>query len=211
MSETSDHWTKVYATKPVDAVSWFQQNPAPSLEALQRFGAKPSQSLIDIGGGASGLAGELVGLGWRDVTVLDIAKPALEAAQHATEPAIAAKISWLVADITAWQPARRYHIWHDRAVFHFLTERSARAAYRDALESGLEPGGLLIMATFALDGPERCSGLPVRRYSPDTLAAELGSDYRLTGHWGETHMTPGGQPQNFNWSVFRRAEASGHS
>jgi trans-aconitate methyltransferase len=205
MPEMSDHWSKVYATKSPDAVSWYQKNPTPSLDALDRHGAEPSQSVIDIGGGASGLAGKLIERGWRDVTVLDIADSALEAARREIGPA-ADKVSWLVADITAWTPARRYDIWHDRAVFHFLTEPAARDAYREALDKGLSPGGLLIIATFAPEGPERCSGLPVRRYDAETLAAELGPAFRLIEEWREQHDTPGGQTQLFNWCVFRRLE-----
>ena len=105
-----------------------------------------------------------------------------------------------------WTPARRYDIWHDRAVFHFLTEPAARDAYREALDKGLSPGGLLIIATFAPEGPERCSGLPVRRYDAETLAAELGPAFRLIEEWREQHDTPGGQTQLFNWCVFRRLE-----
>lgn len=197
-----DHWSRVYEEKAPSSVSWYQAEPEPSLRALDRFGARPSSSLVDIGGGASNLVDALLGRGWRDVTVLDIAAPALEAAR-ARLGSEAEKVHWEVADITEWQPSRRYDVWHDRAVFHFLTAPEQREAYRRALLAGVSPGGLVIMATFALDGPERCSGLPVRRYDPAGLAAELGAAFRPIEGWREEHVTPWGSRQSFNWCAFR--------
>lgn len=197
-----DHWSRVYEEKAPSSVSWYQAEPEPSLRALDRFGARPSSSFIDIGGGASNLVDALLGRGWRDVTVLDIAAPALEAARARLGPE-AEKVHWEVADITEWQPSRRYDVWHDRAVFHFLTAPEQREAYRRALLAGVSPGGLVIMATFALDGPERCSGLPARRYDPAGLAAELGAAFRLIEGWREEHVTPWGSRQSFNWCAFR--------
>ena len=201
-SERQGHWTRVYAEKAPSAVSWYQAEPAPSLRALHRFGAQPSSSVIDIGGGASNLVDALLRRGWQDVTVLDIAAPALEAARERLGPE-AGRVHWEVADITDWQPARRYDVWHDRAVFHFLTEPEQREAYRRALLAGLAPGGLVILATFALDGPETCSGLPVQRYDPAGLAKELGDAFDLIAGWREEHITPWGSRQSFNWSAFR--------
>lgn len=203
MNDTrQEHWHRVYTEKQPDEVSWYQTTPAPSLAALERFGARPEQALIDIGGGASTLVDALLERGWRDLTVLDIAAPALAAAQ-ARLGERAADVRWEVADITAWQPQRRYAIWHDRAVFHFLTKPEQRAAYLRALGQGLAPGGLAIIATFALDGPEKCSGLPVERYDADKLAETLGPDYRLEASWREEHSTPWGATQAFTWCVFR--------
>lgn len=199
-----DHWTRVYLEKPSTEVSWFQPSPEPSLLALDRFGAGPANSLIDVGGGASNLVDALLECGWRDVTVLDIAAPALDAARARIGP-LADQIHWEVADITAWRPERRYEVWHDRAVFHFLTEPGQRRAYRTALLDGLAPGGLAIVATFALDGPEKCSGLPVQRYDPASLAKELGPELTLIEGWREEHFTPWGSSQSFNWCAFRRA------
>ena len=196
------HWEEVYRTKPRDTVSWYQPVPQASLDAITRHGGNPAQSLIDIGGGASTLVAELAGRGWHDLAVLDISAPALEVACGAMG-AEAAKVDWIVADAANWHPVRHYDIWHDRAVFHFLTDGAARAGYRAALMQGLAPGGLLIMATFALDGPEKCSGLPVQRYGPEELAMELGEGLTLLEHWEERHITPGGGSQNFNWCVFR--------
>lgn len=186
-----DHWTGVYAEKSPTDVSWYQAEPEPSLRALDRFGGEPSSSFIDIGGGASTLVDALLHRGWRDVTVLDIAASALEAAKRRLGDD-AAKVRWEDADITDWQPSRRYDVWHDRAVFHFLTEPEQREAYRRALSNGVAAGGLVIMATFALDGPERCSGLPVRRYDAEMLAKELGPSLELLDSWREDHTTPWG-------------------
>lgn len=198
------HWEEVYRTKAPGSVSWFQPVPQPSLDAIARFGGAPGQSLIDIGGGASSLAAELAKAGWRDLAVLDISAPALEVAKAAMGGE-AAVVDWIVADITAWQPQRSYDIWHDRAVFHFMTDDASRDGYRAALSRGLKPGGLLLMATFALDGPEKCSGLPVQRYGPVELAAALGPGLALLDSWREVHPTPGGNSQNFSWCAFRKA------
>jgi len=199
------HWEDVYRTKAPDRVSWFQSEPRPSLEALARHGAGPDRALIDIGGGASTLAAELARKGWHDLAVLDISAAALEVAKAAYDGP-AGTVDWIVADITTWQPQRAYDVWHDRAVFHFMTNDAACAGYLRALEAGLKPGGLLVMATFAPDGPEKCSGLPVQRYSPDTLAARLGVRYALLEAWREEHATPAGAHQAFTWCVFRRQD-----
>ena len=196
------YWTRVYEEKSPSEVSWYQPAPEPSLRALDRFETGPSSSLIDVGGGASNLVDALLERGWQDITVLDIAATALDAAKERLG-AQAEKVHWEVADITDWRPSRRYDVWHDRAVFHFLTEPEQREAYRRALLAGVAPGGLVIMATFALDGPEKCSGLPVQRYDPATLGAELGSALRLVDGWRETHVTPWGSTQTFNWCAFR--------
>lgn len=201
-SERSPHWHKVYTDKRPEDVSWYQATPAQSLAALERFGAAPSQALIDIGGGASTLVDALLARGWNDLTVLDIAAPALAAAQ-ARLGAAADAVTWIAADITAWQPPRRYDIWHDRAVFHFLTAPEQRAAYVRALDAGLAPGGLIVIATFAPDGPEKCSGLPVERYDAAQLAAALGPQFRLEASWQDTHLTPWCSPQAFTWCVLR--------
>ena len=181
-SRRQTHWTGVYEQKAPSAVSWYQPEPEPSLRALDRLGARPSNSFIDVGGGASNLVDVLVSRGWRDITVLDIAAPALEAAR-ARLGSDAEKVHWEVADITEWKPARPYDVWHDRAVFHFLTEASQRASYRRALSRGLMSGGLLVIATFALDGPEKCSGLPVQRYDSASLTSEFGEAFLLIESW----------------------------
>lgn len=199
------HWEQVYQTKAADSVSWFQPVPQPSLDAIARFGGTPDMSLIDIGGGASVLVAELARAGWHDLAVLDISAPALAVAREAMGEQGDA-VEWIAADITDWSPSRTFDIWHDRAVFHFLTEESARTGYRAALAQGLRPGGLLLMATFALDGPEKCSGLPVQRYGPAELSAALGDGFALLDSWREEHHTPGGAVQKFNWCAFRKID-----
>jgi SAM-dependent methyltransferase len=204
MTQDQNHWNEVYRTKAADAVSWYQAIPEPSLRALDRFQVPNTAGLIDVGGGASTLVDQLIERGWTDLTVLDIAAPALEVAKARLGPS-ATHVRWIVADVTEWLPGRSYDVWHDRAVFHFLTAASQRAAYRQALDAGVAAGGLVILATFAPDGPERCSGLPVERYDAARLAKEIGAGFRLVDDWREEHGTPQGGKQRFNWCVFRRA------
>ena len=202
--DSKQHWDEVYAQKAEDAVSWFQPRPEASLALIAAAGLKPDDPIVDIGGGTSRLVDHLLAAGHKDVTVLDVAAAALEKSR-ARLGKQAERVHWIVADITRWRPERRYRLWHDRAVFHFLTEAADRAAYRRALEAGLAPGGHAVISSFALDGPERCSGLPVQRYSPETLAAELGAGFNLLEQHQEEHRTPAGKLQRFQYSVFARA------
>jgi SAM-dependent methyltransferase len=197
------HWEDVYTRKGENEVSWFQENPAPSLELLEQVGATPASAIIDIGGGASRLVDNLVDRGFEDVTVLDLSGAALEAAK-ARLGGRAAQVHWIVADATVWEPQKAYDIWHDRAAFHFLTEGCDRAAYIARLERALKVGGYAIIATFALDGPERCSGLPVVRYDPASLGQTLGRAFQLADTRQHVHATPWGSDQSFQFSVFRR-------
>jgi trans-aconitate methyltransferase len=203
METRAAHWQQVYATKAADAVSWFQDEPRPSLDAIDRAGLGPETAFIDVGGGASRLVDALIARGWRDLTVLDISAAALAVSKSRLGPA-ADMATWIAADITAWRPQRSFDLWHDRAVFHFLTEAKDRDAYLAALQAGLRRGGQLIMATFAPDGPERCSGLPVQRYDETTLGRALGEGYELAESWRERHATPWGAEQAFNWCRFVR-------
>jgi SAM-dependent methyltransferase len=198
-----DHWHDVYAAKSPDEVSWFEASPSSSLKAIDRLGPDRARSIVDVGGGASSLADALLDRGWRDITVLDIADTALAASQERLGPRAAA-VNWLVADIRVWSPGRTFEIWHDRAVFHFLTDPGDRAGYKSALEAGTKSGSQVIIATFAVDGPEKCSGLPVQRYDAKSLAAELGPGFHSVEDWHETHMTPWGAPQAFQWALFVR-------
>lgn len=200
---TAQHWNDVYRQKAETAVSWYQPTPELSLRWIRDNCATAAAAIIDVGGGASTLVDGLIASGHADVTVLDISRAALERAQARLGPA-AQKAHWIVADMTAWTPQRTWAVWHDRAVFHFLTERPAQDAYIAALKKALAPGGIAIMATFALDGPERCSNLPVQRYSSESLAARLGDAFALTATDAETHVTPWGAPQSFSYSLLRR-------
>lgn len=197
------HWENVYSTKASDSVSWFQGLPTPSLAALDMLGAHVDQSLIDIGGGASNLVDVLLQRGWPDLSVLDLSKAALSESKRRLGD-LATGVDWIVGDITQWIPSRRYDIWHDRAVFHFLTNADDRAAYAKRLSDGLTTSGALIIATFAPSGPERCSGLPVQRYDAEGLAVELGSSFEPVDDWTENHVTPSGSRQAFTWCVFRK-------
>ncbi|HSC48039.1 MAG TPA: class I SAM-dependent methyltransferase [Gammaproteobacteria bacterium] len=205
--DRKQHWEDVYRQKADDAVSWFQVHPDVSLELIRAARLAPADPIIDVGGGASRLVDHLLAAGHTDLTVLDISEAALERAGARLGKA-ALKVNWLVADITAWKPRRLYRLWHDRAVFHFLTEPADRAAYRLALDAALAPGGTAIVASFALDGPERCSGLPVQRYSSASLAAELGTGYKLRQSHSEDHVTPQTRIQRFQYSVFERQRSA---
>lgn len=197
------HWEAVYTTKAEQEVSWFQASPAPSLHAIARTGAKPSSAVIDIGGGASRLVDHLLGQGFVDVSVLDLSAAALDAAK-ARLGERAASVDWIAADVTDWEPPKAYDVWHDRAAFHFLTDANDRAAYVACLTRALKTGGHAIIATFALDGPERCSGLPVVRYDAASLAQTLGPAFRLIDTHRHEHATPWDFRQNFQFSLFRR-------
>jgi SAM-dependent methyltransferase len=198
-----DHWQNVYATKRENEVSWFQENPAPSLALIAEIGATPASGIIDVGGGASRLVDQLIERGFRDVTVLDLSAAALETAKARLRER-ASDAHWLVADVTTWEPSRTYDVWHDRAAFHFLTEAQDRDGYAARLRQGLKIGGHAIIATFALDGPEKCSGLPVERYDAPRLAQTLGSGFKLLRSQGDQHATPWGSQQRFQFSVFQR-------
>ena len=196
------HWEGVYTTKGESEVSWFQDNPAPSLEMIEAIGATPETSIIDIGGGASRLVDSLLTKGFRALSVLDLSRAALEAAKSRLG-AKAEKVIWIVADATLWEPTEVYDIWHDRAAFHFLTEERDRAAYIVRMKRALRVGGHAIVATFAPDGPERCSGLPIRRYDAETLGRTLGQEFILIETRRHTHTTPWGSTQSFQFSAYR--------
>jgi SAM-dependent methyltransferase len=196
------HWQKVYQSKGEHDVSWFQDVPAPSLELMAAIAVTPAASVIDIGGGASRLVDHLIERGFRSITVLDLSDAALVAAKERLGDC-ASCAEWIVADVTQWEPTTAYDVWHDRAAFHFLTDEADRAAYVARLRRALRIGGHAIIATFALDGPERCSGLAVVRYSPDSLRQTLGSDFSLVASRAHTHATPWGSTQSFQFSAFR--------
>jgi len=197
------HWNDVYATKGVDEVSWFQARAEMSMRLIAAAGASEESAIIDIGGGASVLIDQLLEADFGDVTVLDISERALRLTKDRLGSR-AGEVHWIVSDVLAWAPARAYDIWHDRAVFHFLRDESERSAYRSVLTNSLHKGGTLLLGTFADDGPERCSGLPVQRWSADALARELGSGFRLMESLREDHRTPWGAVQPFTWARFER-------
>ena len=197
------HWQGVYTSKREDEVSWFQENPATSLRLIKDAAVSRDAAIIDIGGGASRLVDALLAQGFRSLAVLDISAAALEAAKARLGSA-SADVDWIIADVTDWTPAKTYDLWHDRAAFHFLTAAADRAAYVDRLKSAVMPGGQVIIGTFALDGPEKCSGLVVQRHDAKSLADELGPSFELADHFAEAHRTPWGAVQHFQFSRFRR-------
>ena len=202
--DSKTHWETVYSSKSTEAVSWFQPHADLSLNLIKATGAGRGAAIIDVGGGASTLVDDLVAEGYADLTVLDLSAAALKAARKRLG-AEADRVCWLEADITkAALPASRYDIWHDRAVFHFLTAPADRAAYVRTVLRAVKPGGHVIVATFAEDGPLQCSGLPVMRYRADELHDQFGAAFTLLQHQKEEHHTPFGTVQQFVYCYCRR-------
>jgi SAM-dependent methyltransferase len=199
----SDHWDEVYLTKRERDVSWFETVPAMSIRLLEAAGLTEKSCVIDVGGGDSRLVDQLCARGLTCLAVLDVSAAALGRAR-ARLGAAADGVIWIDADVTGRWSLKPMDIWHDRAVFHFLVDATDRARYRDHLLETLKPRGGAIIATFALDGPDRCSGLPVARYSPDTLARELGAEFELIEATSYVHDTPSGVRQSFQYSRFTR-------
>jgi len=203
-TERREHWERIYREMQPNELSWYQTDPTLSLALLEAAGILPDDPIIDVGGGASPLVDRLLERGFRDITVLDIAHTALAQVRLRLGPA-AERISLIRADITQFRSARKYALWHDRAVFHFLTDPINRRAYVGALTAALRPSAHVIIATFALDGPPRCSGLDVARYDPDGLASQLGGGFHLLRVEQEQHMTPAQRVQHFQYCLFRAA------
>ena len=197
------HWEQVYTEKGEKEVSWFEASPTPSLELIEAAQATPASAIVDIGGGASRLVDALVDRGFRNVTVLDISERALVAAKNRLGERARA-VHWVMSDVTTWSPDEAaFDIWHDRAAFHFLTDENDRAAYVARMVRAIKPLGHAIIATFAFDGPERCSGLPVVRYDGRTLREAIGHEFELLATRPQAHRTPRGLVQNFQFSLFR--------
>jgi hypothetical protein len=204
MTARHEHWEKVYTTKASTEVSWYQPNASRSLEFIRSAAPDHTSPIIDVGGGASTLVDGLLAAGYVDLTILDIAETAMEQAKVRLGDVQSAKVTWIAADLLAWTPTRRWAVWHDRAVFHFLVDVSQQEAYLATLLAATAPGAMAIFATFALDGPEKCSGLPVQRYSSQSLADRLGASFQLVSRASEHHSTPWGADQSFAWTVFQR-------
>ena len=197
MMDPKVHWEGVYSRKAATEVSWYQPHAERSLALIRGLTGGQPFRLIDVGGGASTLVDDLLELPGADVTVLDISAAALDVARGRLGRR-AGGVRWLAGDVTRVPlPARAYDIWHDRAVFHFLTEAAQRAAYVEQVRHAVRPGGHVIVAAFGPEGPLQCSGLPVLRYAPDELHAQFGGAFELVGHETELHPTPGGAVQQF--------------
>lgn len=205
MSNT-EHWENVYRSKNVDSVSWFQPRAEISLGIIRSTGLNPAEArIIDVGAGASVLVDDLLNANYRHITVLDLSETAL-AVSRARLGERAAEIDWRVGDVTTVDlPQASYDIWHDRAVFHFLTREEDRKRYVEQVWRAVRPGGFVIVATFGPNGPLQCSNLDVCRYAPEDLHGEFGAGYELISHQTETHATPAGKSQEFVYCYCRRA------
>ena len=202
MTTSQEYWNQIYTDKLSNEVSWFQNEPLTSLNLITSISNSHS-SVIDIGAGASMLIDELVSIGYEDLTILDAAPAALLQVQSRLGSS-ADTIEFIPADITSWTPRRHYDVWHDRAVFHFMTTEKSRSNYLSSMDRAVGIDGHVVLATFSEDGPETCSGLPVRRYTIEELVSVVGSGFQLISSQREVHTTPWGAPQPFNWVVLRR-------
>ena len=203
MSDELSHWQRVYGERRPDEVSWYEPAPTASLEMIGEAGLAPGAAILDAGGGASDLAGRLLAAGYADVTVADISEAALRHARERLGPD-GERVKWLRADLRTHRFGRRFDLWHDRALLHFMVDQDDRAAYLDTLRGALRPHGHLVLATFGPEGPETCSGLPVARYGADELAALLGDDFELRSSRTLDHRTPTGNSQQFVYAHLTR-------
>ena len=200
--DTQAHWERIYGTKAPTEVSWFRPRLETSLALIEHIGLDRSASIIDVGGGESSLVNDLIARGYRNVTVMDISRQAIERAKKILDSA-SQQVTWLVADITkADLPAQSYDVWHDRAVFHFLTEPEQRVSYIERVLHAVKLGGHVILSTFGPEGPTKCSGLEVVRYDATSLQSEFGKRFRLLDSCQELHETPFGTAQQFVYCHF---------
>ncbi len=199
------HWESIYSTRAPEDVGWFEPEPVTSRSFVAKAVEDGARSIIDIGGGASRLVDHLLDLPLERVAVLDISATGLNLTKVRLGPE-AERVEWIVGDITRIEDIGQFDVWHDRALFHFLTGPTERESYVRLAERTLRPGGMAIMGTFASDGPERCSGLTVCRYDPDDLAAACGPGFELLHSERHVHTTPAGVAQRFVYSCFRRTD-----
>ena len=202
--DTQAHWEKVYSTKAPDAVSWFRPHLETSLALIERVAPDPSASAIDVGGGQSTLIDDLLVRGYENISVLDISSTALDATRKRLGP-LAERVHWLVSDVTQVDlPPHTYDVWHDRAVFHFLTAKEQRIAYVEKVASAVKHGGHVVLSTFGPEGPAKCSGLDVVRYNAESLHSEFGERFDLVESFEELHNTPFGTSQQFLYCCLKR-------
>ncbi|MDH5446753.1 MAG: class I SAM-dependent methyltransferase [Gammaproteobacteria bacterium] len=202
MTNRKDHWEGIYSDKSPLEVSWYQKEPTLSLQLIEHCQLDKDQPIIDVGGGASVLIDHLLSRGYTQTAVLDISDNALTVARQRLADK-ANTVEWYVSDVTEFSAPHPFALWHDRAVFHFLTEASDRRKYIEALKAGLSPGGFLILAAFAIGGPTMCSGLNIVQYDAEKISQELGIDFELIEQMGETHLTPSGGEQLFSYFRFK--------
>lgn len=197
------HWDKLYKTKAETAVSWYQPHSAISLKWIMETSPTRLASVIDVGGGTSTLVEDLLANGFLDVTTLDISRLALKSSKARLGKAAAA-VNWIVADVRRWAPARTWDIWHDRATFHFMADPASRTAYIAALTAATRPGATVILSALGEEGPPKCSGLPIVRYSPGALGSSLGPGFAPVAAETEIHRTPDGAERPFSYAVLKR-------
>ena len=198
-----EHWNAVHGRREPEQLTWYQPTPRRSLKLIQSSGVGPTQRIVDIGGGSSRLCDELVEAGFGDVTVVDISAEALGHVKTRLSDSTDA-VTLIECDVDVFLADQSFDLWHDRAVFHFLTDHRDRNRYVDSMMANLTGRGHVVMATFGLDGPETCSGLPVRRYGPESLTASLGGSLEPILFEEELHETPTGGTQHFLYGLFRR-------
>ncbi len=206
MNESSSrkaHWENIYQTKPLETVSWYQPVPETSLSLIDALNLPKTARIIDIGGGDSLLTDHLLQLGYTHLTVLDISATALKRAQKRLGP-LADRVRWIASDVVDFQPDEPFDLWHDRAAFHFLTEQPDIEAYREVAAQAVKPDGHMLVATFSIHGPEKCSGKVIRRYEPTALETVFQDSFRQTGCLETGHSTPGGSVQQFLFCNFKR-------
>ena len=201
--EGREHWERIYGSRSPDNVSWYEPVPVTSRTLIAGSVEEGAESVIDVGGGASTLVDHVLDLGVKRVAVLDISEAGLAVSKRRLGSR-ARLVEWIVGDASILEDVGRFDVWHDRAVFHFLTDEGDRRHYVRLAERTIQPGGTAVMATFAVDGPERCSGLEVRRYDSEQLAAQCGPGFQLTQTQRHLHITPGSVRQNFLYATLRR-------
>jgi len=203
MVDRESHWNKVWAKYRETEVSWFQETPSLSIDLVKRYAADRGARILDIGGGSSRLVDVLLADGFRHVGVLDVAEPALKVARDRLGSR-ASSVEWILSDVTAYEASQPWDVWHDRAVFHFLVDAGDQESYVRAMKRSLAESGVVVIATFGPEGPEKCSGLDVKRHSPKTLGEAFGSEFVLLDSHIEIHSTLGAKDQQFVFCVFRR-------
>jgi ubiquinone/menaquinone biosynthesis C-methylase UbiE len=201
--DVKSHWEEIYTTKASTNVSWYQTHPSLSLKLIEATGIRKDQRIIDVGGGTSMLVDFLLNKGFTELAVLDISPSAIEIAKTRLSD-LALNVEWIEADITEFQPSHHLDLWHDRTVFHFLVNEEDRSKYVNVLKRTLVPGGHIIIATFAIDGPRRCSGLDTVQYDVESMCSQLGDEFVLLDKLDEKHITPGNKEQKFTYFMYRR-------
>lgn len=207
-STLAGHWDELYATRTADQLSWTQDDAGISAQLVDELPIARTDPVVDVGGGAGVLVDHLVATGHRRITVLDTSEQALRIARHRVTQAgyPSDAVEWLVDDVRTWRAPRSYRLWHDRAVFHFLTDAADRARYTERAAGAVEPGGYVVIGTFAADGPTQCSGLPVVGYGPDELARLFRPGFTAVTAHDEHHHTPWGAEQHFTWLMLQRQQ-----